>query len=264
MLHLCLGIHIPSLKSPIVKLAIKGVSRKQDLMKEFKGKPRRRAITLPILEFLSNQIALDCHLSLFDKQLYHTIAVTAFHGSFRLGELVSRYATSFDSQFTLLCEDVSSSKIPFPDGSLVGCFSFKIKSPNVDRVGRGDLVEVFEVDSRLDPVSALSHYKDLLLQRGWLVPDKPFFRKDNGSCLTKDHVNRFLRDKFSSLLSPDEVLSCHSFRAGVSSHMQAWGFSEEQIKGHGRWSSDAWKSYCKIPLIKRRLIASKLSSHFTN
>ena len=35
------------------------------------------------------------------------IAVTCFHGSFRLGELVSTQAKSFDSKITLLCSDVS-------------------------------------------------------------------------------------------------------------------------------------------------------------
>lgn len=85
MLHLSLGIHIPSLKTPIVALALKGTKRKQELLKEFQSKPRRRAITLPLLEFLSNQIALDSSLCEFDQQVFHTLSVTGFFGSFRLG-----------------------------------------------------------------------------------------------------------------------------------------------------------------------------------
>ena len=105
-----------------------------------------------------------------------------------LGELVSRQAKSFDSEFTLLCSDVNIHMVPFPDGSSVGCFRFKIKSPKVDRVGNGDEVEVFQIESGLDPFSALSRYNA---------------------------------------------------------------------------SSEAWTSYCKIPLIRRRLIASRLSTHLS-
>lgn len=180
-----------------------------------------------------------------------------------LGELVSRQAKSFDSEFTLLCSDVNIHKVPFPDGSSVGCFRFKIKSPKVDRVGNGDEVEVFQIESGLDPFSALSRYKELLVRNGWFIPDKPFFRRNNGFCLTRDHLNSFLREKFAPLLSPGDIISSHSFRSGVSSQMQSWGFSSDDIKGQGRWSSEAWTSYCKIPLIRRRLIASRLSTHLS-
>ena len=150
-----------------------------------------------------------------------------------LGELVSRQAKSFDSEFTLLCSDVNLHTVPFPDGSSVGCFRFKIKSPKVDRVGNGDEIEVFQVESGLDPFSALARYKELLVKNGWFIPGKPFFRRSNGFCLTRDQLNCFLREKFAPLLSPDDIISSHSFRAGVSSHMQSWGFSSDDIKGKG-------------------------------
>ena len=59
MLHISLGIHIPALRSPIVKLAIKGIDRRQKLKDELRSKKRRRAVTLPVLEYICHQIAAD-------------------------------------------------------------------------------------------------------------------------------------------------------------------------------------------------------------
>lgn len=38
----------------------------------------------------------------------------------------------------------------------------------------------------------------------------------------------------------------HSFRAGMATHMALQGFSAEQIKLAGRWSSDAYRKYIRI------------------
>lgn len=261
MLHISLGFSVPTLKSPIVKMAIKGTKRRQNLKDELKVKKKRRAISLPILEYISHQIAVDPVLSVFDKQLYFAVCLTGFFGSFRMGEIVSRQAKSFDSQFTLLTEDVSFNIVPFPDGSSVKSFRFRIKSPKIEKVSVGDEVEVFEVDSPMDPIAALSRYIGMLEERGWQDPVKPLFRRDNGMCITRDHLNKFLKNKLSPLLASDDLVSCHSFRAGISSHMTGWGFSSDEIMGQGRWSSSSWELYCKLPLTRRRFIASKLACH---
>ena len=46
--------------------------------------------------------------------------------------------------------------------------------------------------------------------------------------------------------STGKVIRSHSFRAGVPSQLAKVGASSEQIQGVGRWSSDAWKAYCKL------------------
>ena len=37
----------------------------------------------------------------------------------------------------------------------------------------------------------------------------------------------------------------HSFRAGLPTLLQSLGFSEEQIKAWGRWSSSVFQTYAK-------------------
>ena len=41
-------------------------------------------------------------------------------------------------------------------------------------------------------------------------------------------------------------IASHSFRAGMVSVMARLGYSEEQIKIQGRWSSDAFRRYLKL------------------
>jgi hypothetical protein len=43
----------------------------------------------------------------------------------------------------------------------------------------------------------------------------------------------------------------HSFRIGAATTAWAKGFSEEQIQQMGRWNSEAFKKYIRIPLFKK-------------
>ena len=43
----------------------------------------------------------------------------------------------------------------------------------------------------------------------------------------------------------DIGVTSHCFRAGVTSMLGQMGASPELIQGVGRWSSEAWKSYCR-------------------
>ena len=41
-------------------------------------------------------------------------------------------------------------------------------------------------------------------------------------------------------------MTSHCFRAGVTSMLGQMGASPDLIRGVGRWSSEAWKSYCRL------------------
>ena len=87
MLHLAVGISLPSLKSPLVKLALKGHDKERMLRaleSTIHNKPHRRAITMELLKhfinFLHEKIS-----SPFNMWAYYTCSVVAFFGSFRIG-----------------------------------------------------------------------------------------------------------------------------------------------------------------------------------
>ena len=54
------------------------------------------------------------------------------------------------------------------------------------------------------------------------------------------------------------TISSHSFRSGVASMMGSQGFSDEEIKLVGRWSSRAFTAYTKLARTQRATMVKKL------
>lgn len=54
-------------------------------------------------------------------------------------------------------------------------------------------------------------------------------------------------------------VSSHSFRSGIATLMGQLGYSDEQIKAIGRWSSKAFEEYLKMPRTKRLAMARHLA-----
>ena len=54
-------------------------------------------------------------------------------------------------------------------------------------------------------------------------------------------------------------VSGHSFRAGLATLMAAKGFREEDIRGIGRWTSEAWLKYVKSGRVVRCRFSDKLA-----
>ena len=94
-------------------------------------------VTFPLLAFFREKILSDPKLHPFDKQLYVTVATVAFYGSFRLGELLSKAATSFDPSTTLLGSDIEFIPAGSKPGITKNMFTIKVKSPKVTRVAAG-------------------------------------------------------------------------------------------------------------------------------
>ena len=85
--------------------------------------------------------------------------------------------------------------------------------------------------------------------------------EEDGRYLTKRKFNLLLHDLLDQYIKDDrDSLSGHSFRSGLATLMEAAGFSEESIKAWGRWSSEAFKRYCKEKRPKS-YIFSKLYQH---
>ena len=142
--------------------------------------------------------------------------------------------------------------------------SIFIKSPKIERPGRGDYRELVSIEDELDPVNAVASYVTLKNKAGLNNPSSPFFVVETGAFIYYDGLNKLLRRAFEPLLDKGDKITNHSFRAGLVSHMREWGFSELEIKMQGRWTSSAWELYCKLPAKDRRDMTSKLAKKFSN
>ena len=106
-------------------------------------------------------------------------------------ELLSKYAKTFDSSFTLLHKDVNAYNVQSASGPLT-VVSFHIKSPKIGRLGVGDNVEIFSLQSPTCPVAALQRYKQMVAAAGHAEDSAtPFFRQENGANYHKTLFNTF-------------------------------------------------------------------------
>ena len=77
-------------------------------------------------------------------------------------------------------------------------------------------------------------------------------------------MNEVLRDMLEATVKYEEgYVGVHCFRNAIPSLMEALGYSAEEIKLQGRWSSDAYLRYIKMARTKkleeRRKLAEDVS-----
>jgi hypothetical protein len=140
-------------------------------------------------------------------------------------------------------------------GERIKSISVHVKSPKVDRIGAGDEIQVFELGNFMCPVAAFEKYRQESKVKE--EPKVPVFRLESGQCMTGAKVNEWMAVLIGDIekLVPGGVITSHSFRSGVPSEMAREGRDEEAIQAVGRWKSDAYKAYVKLPLARRAEMA---------
>ena len=68
----------------------------------------------------------------------------------------------------------------------------------------------------------------------------------NGVCLSRPRLNRLVRELAARSGAPTNY-SSHSFRIGAASAATAAGIPKWQIQALGRWSTDCYKRYIRLP-----------------
>ena len=200
------------------------------------------------------------------KRLLWVVCTFAFHGSFRIHELLSKDVNSFDETSTLLGKDVKLIKTKL-DGTEEELLMVHLKSPKEEKLSRGVRVELFSTGTFSCPVKAWKRWTALV--KGSHDPLKPIFRFSSGKCLSGSIFNTELKALLGKYFNYDEgkYLS-HSFRAGMASMMALAGYTDETIMRQGRWNSNAFLVYCKTGRANRlrdqRELARNLASISNN
>ena len=247
-LHIEKGLDGEHLRTERVKTILKGLKNKNVTEKRRAGEESRKPITLDILRLLKARLS-ESSLSGRDQRMVWTACTTLFHGAFRVHELMCNRQESFDPDFTLLSEDVSLVK---QEGEEL--LQIRVKAPKEDRAGKSVIVDVFSSGSDICPVRAFKKWSSFrLVEKG-----QPCFRFGSGLPLTGWKFNEIVRERLRGYVKGSEKLfSSHSFRAGAASLMAEIGYSEDEIKAVGRWSSRAYLDYIKLPRTNRAEIAKK-------
>jgi len=233
------------------KLLLKGI---EHVSTTFKSKPNtRRVMTFPLLNLLGQRIAATDWPSL-DKQVVWAAALTSFFGTVRLGEILASEEGSFSPASDLLWQDIRCSS---PTSLLL-----HIKQPKSGIPG-GEKVDLFEFPGyNCCPVRALKNLREKQILHGNMDESLPVFRFSSGKNLTKAVLNRTLSALLSDLfVAGKDTISCHSFRAGISSTLKMYPelISSDMVKGWGRWQSDCYQLYTRLSLIEKGKIFQKIS-----
>ena len=247
-LHLTAGLTPPIIRSDLVKQILSGKIHHETISPSCRK--TRLPVTPTILRLLKLAIAKDS-LSKHDARLFWLVCSLAFHGAFRMGELLTRSPTTFDPNFCLLNQQVSINSLNGRDFLEVSLSSTKTSATRVT------VVDIFPTHNDLCPVKAFTKWSST----AEIIPTSPVFRLSSGKLLTPTMLNKKLKLWLKKDLDFSKCsVSGHSFRAGLVSVLSNMGFREADLKVVGRWSSRAYELYTKLPRTRRRAMAEAMGN----
>ena len=222
---------------------VRGIKRTQG--KTFK-RPKRIPITPPLLNQLGMNL-WNSSLKFHDKTMLWAAMLTAFHGFLRISEYTSPRIRQFNPHTTLMFSDLVTLS---PNN-----IALHIKASKTDPFRQGTTVQLFRNNSPLCPVNALLHYI-----HSHHSGSGPLFVWQDGRFLT--------RSGFASALNkikPPHLqhMSSHSFRIGAATTAAAAGHPRWLIQALGRWSSNCYQDYIRIPKNTLHTVSHSLARHWS-
>ena len=208
----------------VVKKLLEGTRRSQG---------NRKDTRLPITSSLLADIVATLHkvcTTGFEAILFTAAFTLAFHGLMRVGELAIKKGRK---NHTVQIGDV---KI-FDKYMLVNLASSK-----TDQLGKGSVISIPVQVAGPCPIQAMVEY---------LKVRPPFsgtlFCHYDGTELTCFQFSSVLRKALVCLNVDQKHIRSHSFRIGKATSCALEGMSDEEIKIAGRWKSNSYQTYIRLP-----------------
>ena len=253
-LHEMRGIENPGIRKSLVNQVLKGKRNEEAVTKRCADHKGRLPVTLTVMK-LMKEVIRGWSQPMEWKLLMWAVCTLAFHGSFRIHELLCQHETYFDPDFTLLEKDVQMQSQKLPGGKEARVLIVTVKAPKENKKGGVAVVDVYETGGPTCPVKAFCQWKNKRQEDG----NKILFRSNDGVPLTGRRFNVLLKHLLEPHIDYSKgSITAHSFRSGIPSLLGALGHTDEEIKKIGRWSSRSFEHYTKLPRTTRAAIAQKL------
>ena len=162
----------------------------------------------------------------YDVLLMHVVILTAFHGFFRLGELVFKGDAH---------KVVQLSGVSYTEGRV------ELTLPSSKTSGPVRVSVACEASAPC-PVAAIKAFVQV---RGGMPG--PLFAHPDGSAYLHTQFHTRLVAVLSLCRLDPGFYKGHSFRIGAASEAVRRGYSDAQIRLMGRWKSDAFRVYIRAP-----------------
>jgi len=251
-IHILEGYSSTKIRTELVNLVLAGKQNKETLEKKTR-KEDRLPVTLVVMKLIKATLR-ESKLSNYEKILTWTVCCLCFNGAFRIHEILCKEKWKYDKRFTLLGKDIKLVEEKKGKSMII----VNVKWPKEEKKGKDVEVELYETGTDICPVRALRKFWK---QRKTENEELPAFRMEDGMAFTGQMLNATLKSLLKDHLDYNEgKFSSHSFRIGITSTMGQKGWSEEQLKEIGRWSSRAYEFYLKLPRTTRRPAAKGIGN----
>ena len=178
----------------------------------------------------------------YDRGLFRAMFTTAFHGFLRIGEITIRARNS--PHYVLQFHECTVHTSVARRGVEVTLTHFK---GNTARTPFAILIPPYS-KPQYCPMAIMTEYLSL---RG----KKPgaLFLDSTGQPITRTSFTAFLNKTLVAAGYSTSFFKPHSFRIGAATSAAAQGVSDDIIQRLGRWRSNAYQRYVKIPLFQNAL-----------
>ena len=176
-------------------------------------------------------------------------ACTGFFDFLRTGEFTVSSTRDYDSGVHLNWSDLA-----IDDHRSPSLIRLHIKQSKTDPFRQG--VEIFlgKTNSAVCPVQAMVQYI------GVRRPGPgPLFILESGAPLTRSFLVAKLQAALKGLGMDQSLYNGHSFRIGAATTAAQQGVEDSLIQILGRWRSDAYKTYIKLPRAQLAAITQSLA-----
>lgn len=172
-----------------------------------------------------------------DEVMLWAACCTGFFGFLRTAEFTCLSLQSYSAASVLSFADVAVDSRTRPS-----CVSIRLKRSKSDVFGIGATVFLSVVDGPICPVKSILHY---LALRG--SSPGPLFLFSDGTPLSRVRLVRAVRSALEESGIRADGFNGHSFRIGAATAAAAAGLEDSLIQQLGRWKSDAFLAYIRIP-----------------
>ena len=173
-----------------------------------------------------------------DAKMLWAATCLAYFGFLRVGEFTCPTVNSFDGNIHLSPADISVDCSSAPSMLFV-----RLKQSKTDQLRQG--VTIVLGKSEQFPLCPLSAVLSYLVVRGSATG--PLFTWKNGLFLTRENFVAAVRKALETAGVDASDFNGHSFRIGAATTAASRGMEDSMIKTLGRWESDAYQRYVRIP-----------------
>ena len=229
---------------PQLGLALRGAKKEQLGLMTRPRLPITPAVLMKLHQVWNRQPANWDHIMLW------AACCLGFFGFLRSGEMTAPEDGKFDPG-----QHLSFSDIAVDSPSSPKTMSVRIKQSKTDPFRLGVTIFLGRTDTVLCPVGALLSY---LVMRG--PGEGPLFRFKDGQALTRTGLVSALRKALAKAGLKPEMYAGHSFRIGAATTAAVCGVPVDTIKTLGRWKSQAYQLYVRLPQRQLAGISRTLAS----